>query len=367
MNVQFASRPSVGGWLVRADRVTAAEPAAPPHPADASEPVTAVELIRDAVLHGDAITKLPALQPLVEGWLDLNSLALLYGRAGSGKSFVATDLGLSVATGSWWHGHPVDTSGVEVLYVVAEGAAGTVKRLDAWKHLNRHPAEIHRMHWLPQPVSFLDVTASAALAQVAGELNAKLVIIDTLARAMPGGDENGARDMSLAITAADRIRNATGACVLLVHHTGKDQSAGARGHSSLLGAVNTELELKSTDGLITITNTKQKDHAEQQPLRLALVPIPQHDSAAIGRATQHPDPTAGLTAKALDTLASLRSIAIDGGVPATQWQRVTHSDHGIAESTFYKHRTALLEARLVHQQGEGRTARYTPLTSKNTQ
>jgi hypothetical protein len=340
--------------------VTAAEPAAPPHPADSSEPVTAVELIRDAVLHGDAITKLPALQPLVEGWLDLNSLALLYGRAGSGKSFVATDLGLSVATGSWWHGHPVDTSGVEVLYVVAEGAAGTGKRLEAWKHLNRHPAEIHRMHWLPQPVSFLDVIASAALAQVAGELNAKLVIIDTLARAMPGGDENGARDMSLAITAADRIRNATGACVLLVHHTGKDQSAGARGHSSLLGAVNTELELKSTDGLITITNTKQKDHAEQQPLRLALVPVPEHDSAAIGTPAQRPNPTANSDPRVQATLSALRQIALPGGVSSTVWQEHTQAENGTGRSQFFVHVKTLLNNGTVRNVGTEARPRYIP-------
>lgn len=58
------------------------------------------------------------------------------------------------------------------------------------------------------------------------------------------------------------IRRATGAHVMLVHHTGKDQSRGARGHSSLRAAIDTEIELSRDDfGLITAKLTKQRDGA----------------------------------------------------------------------------------------------------------
>lgn len=345
------------------------EPDAPPLPGDEHDPTrsggsSAVDQLRAKVLHGGAIGKLPPLEPLVDGWLDLDTIAVMYGRPGAGKSLVALDLALHVATNSWWNGHEVHQA--DVLYVVAEGAAGTGKRVEAWQFHNRHWSEIDRIHWIAEPVNLLDVTKGAALAQVAADLEARFVVIDTLNRSMPGGDENSSRDMGHAIGAADRIRVATRGCVLIVHHSGKDPSAGSRGHSSLLGAVATELELKSSDGLITITNSKQKDHAEADSLRLALVPVPTADSVAIGPSSQRVDTADELTAKAQAALDSLRSIDIEGGVAATQWQTVACSDQAMAASTFWKHRTALVRAGLVRQIGEGRSARYSPLTRENT-
>ena len=84
-----------------------------------------------ALIAGDRIKLLPKPESLVEGVLDADTLAVLYGRAGVGKSFVALDLALSVATGTRWQGHEVRRG--RVLYVVAEGASGTGARLDAWQ------------------------------------------------------------------------------------------------------------------------------------------------------------------------------------------------------------------------------------------
>ncbi|MCA1646651.1 MAG: helicase RepA family protein [Chloroflexi bacterium] len=48
---------------------------------------------------------------------------------------------------------------------------------------------------------------------------------DTLARGMVGVDENSAQDMGLFIQTADRIRQATGATVVVLHHHGKSGAA----------------------------------------------------------------------------------------------------------------------------------------------
>jgi hypothetical protein len=50
--------------------------------------------------------------------------------------------------------------------------------------------------------------------------------------------------MSAFIQHVDVLRHATKAHVALVHHTGKDPTKGARGHSSLLGALDSEFEIK---------------------------------------------------------------------------------------------------------------------------
>lgn len=320
----------------------------------------AVEQLHAKILHGDAIEHLPPRQPLVAGWLNLDSLAVLFGRPGTGKSFVALDFGEHVATGSWWYGHEV-TPG-DVLYVAAEGAAGMGPRQAAWRAHNRLYQPSERMHWLPRAVNLLDPVEAQALAYVASDLNASFVVIDTLARSMPGGDENSSRDMGTVIAAADTIRTHTGACVLLVHHSGKDSTQGARGHSSLLGAVDTELEVKAGgDGIVTLANTKQKDGPEQPPFRLVLVAAA--DSVAVARYTGH-TPDQALGAKAQAALDALAAMDVPGGVTATQWQKVS-LQNGVPESTFYVQRRTLLEANLVQQRGEGREARYSLPTREN--
>jgi hypothetical protein len=91
-----------------------------------------------------------------------------------------------------------------------------------------------------------------------------VVVIDTLARAMPGKDENSATDMSAAIACAGMISTAFDCLCILVHHSGKDASRGARGHSSLLGAADAELAVTydKVTGAREVRATKMKDGAD---------------------------------------------------------------------------------------------------------
>jgi hypothetical protein len=87
----------------------------------------------------------------------------------------------------------------------------------------------------------------------------KLVVIDTLASAIAGADENSFANMSKVIEGIHRIKAETGSAVLLVHHSGKDGGRGERGHSSLRAAADTVILVeKDQDGLIA-TVAKQRD------------------------------------------------------------------------------------------------------------
>src|SRR5690606_28105123 len=87
-----------------------------------------------------------------------------------------------------------------------------------------------------------------------------LIVIDTLSRVMAGGDENGPVDMTAFIKNVDRIRHATGAHIMIVHHTGKDVAKGARGHSSLRAATDTEIEVATDETELRLAKvTKQRD------------------------------------------------------------------------------------------------------------
>lgn len=341
--------------LVAEDPDDAPPPPEPPEE-EGNQPVSALDLLRSYVLSGDQVEAIPPPEPLVAEWLDLESLAVLYGRPGGGKSFLAIDIALHVATSSWWHHYAV--AGGNVLYVAAEGRRGLGIRQRAWRMHNRHHAPIPNIRWLPRAVNLLDPVNAQALIELAAEVQPTLVVIDTLARSMIGGDENASRDMGRAVDAADRIKHRTGACVLLVHHSGKDQAQGARGHSSLLGAVDTELELKNAgDGILTLANTKQKESIEQAPLRFTLVPT--DDSAAIGRYSGRGGIDSVISQKALVTLDALRAISLPGGVPTTTWREKASGD-GTGRSTFYEHVKTLVDRRLVQNIGTDKRPLYIP-------
>nr|WP_253880177.1 AAA family ATPase [Paracoccus aminovorans] len=86
-----------------------------------------------------------------------------------------------------------------------------------------------------------------------------LIVVDTLARTMGAGDENTAKDMGMFIKSIDLLREVTGAHVMVIHHSGKDASKGARGSGSLRAAVDTEIELTRTDDVVTAEARKQRD------------------------------------------------------------------------------------------------------------
>lgn len=202
---------------------------------------------------------------LIKGILPLGGLSVIYGPPGCGKSFVVTDMALSVARRIDWFGHRV--SGGGAIYLAAEGQQGFKKRLAAYRlaHLSEGSTGIP-FRLIPVQLGLLSGPDKSELIRLieegtpAGE-PIKLVVIDTLNRTLNEGDENDPHDMGQFLANMTAIQAATGAHVCLVHHTGKNAAAGARGHSSLLGAVDTAIEVVQVGSVRTATVTKQKDGA----------------------------------------------------------------------------------------------------------
>ena len=243
----------------------------------------AQEAVKGRILSLGQLASLPPPSPLVDGLIFKNTLVNVFGPPASFKSFLALDIGLSVAHGGSWHGREVHSG--PVLYIAGEGAAGIRKRASAWM-MNQGVSDNGEPFFvLPQAVNIRDEAEVDALIAEAGETMPQpptLVIIDTLARSFGGGDENSNVDMGEFIMQCDRIKAAfDGATVMIVHHSGKDTTRGARGHSSLYGAVDTELELKRSQGsdTVTIRNSKQKDAEETDGIQMTarVVTLPPGD------------------------------------------------------------------------------------------
>ena len=158
-------------------------------------------------------------------------LGIIYGPTKSGKSFVGLDLALCLATGQRFFSQLVRPC--KVIYAFLEGWGGLRTRLMAWSN--------HNEESLPENLSFLKGPLDLRKPEHVDKLietapTNGVLIIDTLARAMPGVDENSGRDMSIIIDALDRIQQAMNGLVLVLAHTGKDERAGLRGHTSLMAA-----------------------------------------------------------------------------------------------------------------------------------
>jgi AAA domain-containing protein/penicillinase repressor len=223
-----------------------------------------VKQLKAKLVDAEGLRAIPPPRPLVAGWLYLDSLAWLGGKPGSGKTFAAVDIAGSVGTGTDWHGQTV-TQG-PVLYIIAEAVSGLSQRVDAWETIHGHVAGIT---FLPVAVQLLDDTEMTAVTTVARDLAAVLVVIDTQARVTVGAEENSAKDMGEFVDALDRLREATRACILTVHHEPRN-GEGLRGSIALEGAATTVIHAKKDGVIIELATTKQKDAPEQPPMKLAL-------------------------------------------------------------------------------------------------
>ena len=190
---------------------------------------------------------------LVQGWLGAGGLSVLYGPSNSGKTFVAVDLAAHVASGTPWRGHKIKPG--PVVYVAAEGGGGIRNRISAIRQAAPDLLAGADFSLLPTNLDLHQPGDAMALCEAMPTEKAALVVIDTMARCMGSGDENSARDVAQFVINLDAIRERTGAHVLVVHHSGKNADAGARGSSALRAAVDTEIAI--SEGKITCE--KQRD------------------------------------------------------------------------------------------------------------
>lgn len=316
--------------------------------------MSALEVYRDALLCGPQIKDMPKPAPLIDEMLDLDSTAFLYGRSGAGKTYVAFDWAMHVATDTWWNTKYVEPG--KVLYVIAEGASGFGQRVEAWEkhHGCLAPAEFMCLPIAPN-LYRPQTGAEHALLELAMELKPRLIVLDTVARCAVGAEENSARDMGIVVEQIDRLRRHIGACVLGVHHAGKDATAGLRGSSALLGAVDTVIRCDGAEGRVTLTVEKSRNHAAEGKAHLRLIPIA--DSLVLVPSERIDDGDELLASDEI-ALAALNEIAVDGGIAPNVWLKAS----GQSESTFYRARKRLLRLGNVKNVGTEQRPRYATVT-----
>jgi len=293
-----------------------------------------------------SIADLASLKPpefLIDDIVPAGGFSVLFGPSGVGKSFLALDWALCVASGLPWYGQPVRSGAV--LYVAAEGRGGLGIRVRAWQRA-RQQSDVRRIRFLPDAVNLLDAGQLAKATHTLAALPEPpaLVVIDTMARSMIGGDENAARDVGLFIAAADTLCKRSGAARLIVHHTGKN-GEDERGSSALRGAADLMAALKPDGAGVRLECVKAKDSEPFEPWRLHLAPVA--DSCVL-RLGSNEVVTSDAERQILEQLsAGFGSDPVASGV--------LQRSSGVAERSYYRALKALGDKGYVTRRQSGKT------------
>jgi len=190
------------------------------------------------------LDKYPSVKHLADTHIVANGLNVLFGPSGCFKSFYMLHQALTIAQEA------------SVVYVAAEGVSGLNIRIKAWcEYWQRKP---DKLHFLLHEINLRE-TPDSFIKQISEDLpGTALVVVDTYARCLVGGDENSAKDTGLAIQSCAKIQRGLSCAVTLVHHTNKAEKS-ERGSGAMRGASDSMIEMNDSDGLIRVSCSKSKD------------------------------------------------------------------------------------------------------------
>lgn len=240
---------------------------------------------------------------LVKNLIPADSLGLLFGSSGTFKSFLALDLGLSVANGKAWTNRKTDFGAVG--YMAAEGGAGIYKRIIAWQNGITPPENFH-VCTVPLLLSAKDQVAALRQSIIALPEIPKLIVIDTLSQTF-AGDENSSSDIASYLRMINsEVREPFGATVLVIHHSGHSASERPRGSSAITANVDFLLGCFRPDPeamTARLEVTKQKDGDKIKSLYFDL------ERRVIGKDEENEE-ISSLVAVYHDAVASIRENAV---------------------------------------------------------
>jgi AAA domain len=234
------------------------------------------------------LRSMPAQEYLIDGWIPERSVGLLYGRWGTGKSFVVDDWALHLAYGlPDWHGARLPGAPCHVLIVAREGHAGFVKRIDAFKAHHRIEADPDHLIFLRSSISFADDSAFAALKEDVTKLKRpfRFVLVDTVGRVLPGVEMSKEAPITLFMERLQQLGEVTRGTAVGVHHENKAGDANGsmffQNSSDFMFNVEREGEGPLQRGKITCVKSKDDSDMWSRGIRFAKIELPAGKSSLV--------------------------------------------------------------------------------------
>jgi len=159
-------------------------------------------------------------------------LTFLFGRAGTGKSFIAFELARCVATRQHFLGEFLTVSGPAIYFNLEMSSSQFQHRLRMLE--THHPVGDGALYVVNEPLALNDAACFTRFKALCDSTAPALVVIDPLVRALPGVDENSASEVNQALTPVADLAREMGFALLVVHHATK--GAARDGLDSLAGS-----------------------------------------------------------------------------------------------------------------------------------
>lgn len=221
---------------------------------------------------------------LIENIATTGMVGMLHAPSNAGKTFSVFHLAGCLSEGWPWFGRNVEQSGV--LYCYGEGHSGMSRRALAWRE--RYQPKLDALIFRDGIPNFaLDpknarkalkkaVTDANKMLEERGLKPIRFVALDTFAKAVAGAEENSTREMQPILNMLRELAVELDVCILIVHHSGKDSSLGARGASAIFADVDFNLEIVGEA-------EAKKRKVSIKPGNMALVMPKMRDSGKGGR------------------------------------------------------------------------------------
>ncbi|MBR9868290.1 MAG: AAA family ATPase [Oceanospirillales bacterium] len=209
------------------------------------------------------------VQWLIEDYIPKQSVGMLYGPSGVGKSHVALDMAVKIANGIPWCDK--DAQKGVVLIMAGEGQSGLKRRLQSIEKHNNISIDQNNLFVSERAIGvdtdkgFMDLVAAIEALEVTPDL----IIVDTLSRHLMSSSENSNEDMAAVINRLEQLKQRYNTTILIVHHTGKNANNGSRGASSIRANIDFSFVLSPFKfagvSLADFECEKQKDASDQLP------------------------------------------------------------------------------------------------------
>ncbi len=209
--------------------------------------------------------KIKKIDWLVDGMIKQGSLVMLGGEPAGGKTYVAIEMMLAVATGKpMFDQYP--TKQGEAIYIACEGRDSVLRRVTAWLYLKNDGEDVDGAYISRQEMAILVPEAAEVSSEAMSEfiniqgIKPKVLFIDTMNYSLGSAKENDSNDMTEYFRrVSNNLIRRFGCTVVLVHHTSKDGSD-IRGSSAIRGALDSLFFVsRDKNGLFKVKNDKHKD------------------------------------------------------------------------------------------------------------
>jgi hypothetical protein len=287
--------------------------------------IRAFGLARPFVLYSDL--EASASKPwLVHNMLGASEMSAGYGPPGCGKGVIIQDMALHISAGLDWHGRA--TMGGTVVYVALERKKLVERRAIAFRlkyGLQDLPfAIVGGVYDFRQPATADQIADICKQVEQATGKKVVLIVVDTVSRALAGGDENSPKDMGALVMTSGLIQQkCSTAHVLWVHHIPHDTDR-LRGHGALLGAVDTSVSISSGGAVRTAKVVKANDSEEGESVTFTIESVTIHEDGTTAPIAVPADPTLAKLAttnrripdRAKVSLEALTETLLNHGTPA---------------------------------------------------